>query len=88
MVGAIEDINAQRAQLAAERKKIGDDQTRIRENVRAIGATTDLGRRYLDTLKTQEDRLAEIGTLDDGLERELVAKKKTAVDFVRQLTLD
>ena len=88
MVGAIEDINAQRAQLAAERKKIGDDQTRIRENVRAIGATTDLGRRYLDTLKTQEDRLAEIGKLDDGLERELVAKKKTAVDFVRQLTLD
>jgi hypothetical protein len=90
-LGAIvNDINkarTQRAQLDAERKKIADDQNRIRQNLQSVGQGSDLGRRYLDTLKSQEDRLAEIGRLDATLENDIAARRQTAEDLARHLTL-
>jgi hypothetical protein len=90
LTGLVEDMNkakAQRDQLESERDRIVLDQGRVRENLRSVGQGSDLGRRYLATLKTQEDRLAEIGTLDAKLEKEIDARTKAAEDAVRQLTL-
>jgi hypothetical protein len=90
-LGAIvNDINkarAQRTQFEAERKKITDDQNRIRQNLQSVGPASDLGRRYLDTLKSQEDRLAEINRVDTTLENEIAAKRRSAEELAQHLTL-
>jgi hypothetical protein len=90
-IGAIvSDINkarTQRTQLEAERKKIADDQNRIRQNLQSVGQGSDLGRRYLDTLKSQEDRLAEINGSDAMIENEIAAKRQLAEELARHLTL-
>ena len=67
LTALVEDMNkakTQRSQLDTERERIGRDQERVRDNLQSVGQGSDLGRRYLATLKTQEDRLAEIGNLD------------------------
>jgi hypothetical protein len=86
----VEDMNkarTQRSLLDTERERIVRDQARVRENLRSVGQASDLGRRYLATLKTQEDRLGEISAADAKLEAEIDAKTKAAEDAVRQLTL-
>ena len=90
LTALVEEMNktrAQRSQLDDERERIVRDQERVRDNLRSVGQASDLGRRYLTTLKTQEDRLADIGILDAKLEKEIDAKTKAAEDAVRQLTL-
>jgi hypothetical protein len=86
MAAEINKTRSQRTQLEAERKKIADDQERIRRNLQSVGQGTDLGRRYLDTLKTQEDRLAEIARTDQTLEGEITAKQRAVEQLARQLT--
>jgi hypothetical protein len=78
---------AQRSQIESERKKLADDQERIRRNLESVGQQSDLGRRYLDMLKTQEDRFAELARSDQALEREIAAKRQSAQELVRELTL-
>jgi hypothetical protein len=89
LAAIVADINksrSQRTQLDAERKKIAEDQERIRRNLQSVGQGTDLGRRYLDTLKSQEDRLAEITRTDQGLENEVAVKQRSVEQLARQLT--
>jgi len=86
----VEEMNrakVQRGQLENERERIVRDQDRVRSNLQSVGQNSDLGRRYLATLKSQEDRLVEIGNADAKLEKEIDAKTKAAQDAVRQLTL-
>ncbi|MGZ8402643.1 MAG: DUF4139 domain-containing protein [Rhodoplanes sp.] len=87
LVTEINKAKSQRAQLDAERKRIAEDQDRIRRNLQSVGAGSDLGRRYLDTLKSQEDRLADITRSDAALEYGLAAKRKSAEEVARQLAL-
>ena len=87
VVADINKARAQRAQLEAERKKIGEDQDRIRRNLQSVGQGSDLGRQYIDTLKSQESRLAEIARTDQALEADIDAKRKNAEQIARQLTL-
>ncbi len=87
VVGDITKINAHKRELDVERKRIGDDQERIRKNLTSAGQSSDLGRRYLDTLKTQEDRLAAIATEEKKLDEELAAKTRQAEDVAQALVL-
>lgn len=87
LVTEINKTKSQRVQLDAERKRIAEDQDRIRRNLQSVGAGSDLGRRYLDTLKSQEDRLADITRSDAALEDGLAAKRKSAEEVARQLAL-
>jgi hypothetical protein len=90
LAALVEDMNkakVQRGQLESERERIARDQERVRNNLRSVGANNDLGRRYVATLKSQEDRLAEIAALDAKLEKEIDARTRAAEDAVRQLTL-
>jgi hypothetical protein len=87
IVNDIAKARTQRTQLEAERKKIVDDQTRIRQNLQSVGQGSDLGRRYLDTLKSQEDRLTELNAADAALENEIAAKRLSAEELARHLTL-
>jgi hypothetical protein len=86
----VNDINKARAehnQLEAERKKISEDQDRIRRNLESVGQGSDLGRRYIDTLKSQEDRLAEIARNESALDVDIAVKRHAAEDAARALTL-
>lgn len=90
LAAIVEEINktkAQRRELDGERGRIVSDQTRIRNNLQSVGQGTDLGRRYLDTLKTQEDRLVEIGKSDTDLQKQIEAKERAAEEAAKQLTL-
>lgn len=83
----IAKANAHRRALDAERKKIGEDQDRIRKNLASTGASSDLGRRYLDTLKSQEDRLAAIASEEKTIEQDIAAKMKEAEGVAQALVL-
>lgn len=87
LAGGIAKVNARLRALDTERSKIGDDQERIRRNLASTGSSSDLGRRYLDTLKAQEDRLAAMGAEEKALDDELAGKTKEAEDVAQNLTL-
>ena len=87
LAGGIGKANAHRRALDAERKKIGEDQDRIRKNLASTGASSDLGRHYLDTLKSQEDRLAAIATEEKTIEQDIAAKMKEAEGVAQALIL-
>ena len=63
------------------------DQARIWENLKSVGQGNDLGKRYIDTLKSQEDRLAQIAQQDRDAEADIAAKRKSAEDVARQINL-
>jgi hypothetical protein len=87
--GLVMDLNsatARRAELAAEAKRIADDQARIRQNLAAVGQSSDLGRRYVDALRKEEDRLAEIAAADKALQSEIADKRRAAEDLAKNLS--
>jgi hypothetical protein len=87
LVEEITKAKAQRGQLEDERSRIVADQARLRANLQSVGQTSDLGRRYLATLKGQEDRLAEIAKFDGEREKDIQVKQQAAEALVRQLKL-
>ncbi len=75
------------SELEAEEQAIVTDQARLRENLAAVPADSDLGRRYLRQLSEQEDRL-------ESLRAEAKARRQAVEDaaealraFIGQLTL-
>ncbi len=52
-----------------------------------MGQGSDLGRRYLDKLKGQEDRLATIASEDESLEKLIAAKQMVAQELAQSLSL-
>jgi hypothetical protein len=87
IVADINKAEAHRVELEGEREKIASDQERLRKNLGAVGKDTDLGRRYLEKLKGQEDRLAAIASEEETLEKEVAAKRKAAEEAARALSL-
>jgi hypothetical protein len=87
LVADISKASVRRRDLDAERKKIGDGQDRIRKNLASVGQGSDLGRRYLETLKTEEDRLAAISAEDGAIAADLAEKTKAAEDIAQALVL-
>ena len=87
LVAQINKAEKRREDLEAERKKIDDDQGRVRQNLSSVGSSSDLGRRYLDTLKKQEDRLAAIEEADKGVEKDIAARRAAAEELARGLKL-
>ncbi len=87
LVAAMNDAKARREKLEAETAKITEDQNRLRENLKSVGQGSDLGRRYLDKLRAQEDRIAAIATEDEALEKLTAAKQKSAQELAQSLSL-
>jgi len=86
----IADINtatARKDKIAGEARQISEDQDRIRRNIEAAGRGSDLGRRYLDTLRVQEDRIGAINTEIAKLDADIAAKQEQAAQIGKTLTL-
>ncbi len=87
VVADINKAEQRRNELESETSTIGDDQERIRKNLQTVGQGSDLGRRYLDTLRTQEDRLQAIRDEQKKLEAEVAAKRAEAAEIAKTLVL-
>ena len=70
-----------------EREKIVADQERIRANLQSVGSGTDLGRRYLDAMRTQENRLAELEKSDRTAAETMATRRRDAEEIVAKLKL-
>jgi hypothetical protein len=86
-VSAINDASRRRGDLEAEMNGIAEDQERLRKNLQAVGQGSDLGRRYLGALKTQEDRLDAIREEMKKLEAAIEAKRAEALEIAKSLVL-
>jgi len=87
VVDSLSKLNDRKSDIDSERKKIGDDQDRIRKNLASVGQGTDLGRRYLDLLKTQEDRLVALSTEERKIEGDIAAANRKAEEIAQALVL-
>lgn len=87
VVAEIGRARAQRDHNAEEREKIAADQERIRANLQSVGAGSDLGRRYVETLRGQENRLSELGRSDQAAADTIAARRKEAAEIVKTLKL-
>lgn len=58
----VADLRGKLTRITQQVSAIQGDQGRIRQNMQAIDKTTDLYRRYLNTLTEQEDQLASLNT--------------------------
>jgi len=87
VVETLSKLNNRKDEIDGERKKIGDDQERIRKNLASVGQGTDLGRRYLDLLKTQEDKLTAFSTEERKIDGDLAAANRKAEELAQALVL-
>jgi hypothetical protein len=87
VVAQINKAEKRQEDLEAERRKIDEDQRRVRQNLTSVGSGSDLGRRYLNTLKKQEDRLAAIDEADKAVKKEIASRRAAAEELARGLRL-
>ena len=87
VVTAINKAEQRRNELETETGAIGTDQERIRKNLQTVGQGSDLGRRYVDTLRVQEDRLQAIREETKKLEAAVAAKREEAAQLAKALVL-
>ena len=79
------------AALENEQKSIGNDQSRVRENLQRLGQTPDeasLRQRYVKQLDSQEDRIAAIKTEQEKLDAAKSAAQKQLEDLILKLSID
>ena len=84
----INALQARITELDRERSVIGEEQGRIRENMRTIERTTDLYARYMNKFSEQETRLEAITAQRTEASREQDRVRKELEDFLRDLDVD
>jgi chromosome segregation ATPase len=87
IIGDMNKANAQRERIEKEREAITQDQQRIRSNLSSVGQSSDLGRRYLDALRNQEDRLTALAQDNKSIDAKLEQAREAAEAVAKQLTL-
>ena len=83
----IDRIDGEIANANAERDRLYEEQKRIRDNLAAVPEGSDLQRRYLATLATQEDRLIALEQKVTALQSERATAAKALDDYVNSVTL-
>jgi hypothetical protein len=78
---ALAELNARREQLAQQIASIGEDQTRVRENMTRLERDSDLYRRYVQKFGEQEDAIEKMRTETEKLQKEskLPASRWTSI---------
>ena len=83
----IDRIDGEIAKANAERDRLFEEQKRIRENLAAVPEGSDLQRRYLATLATQEDRLIALEQQLAALQNERTTAAQALDSYVNSVTL-
>lgn len=79
------DIALQR--IANERQNIATDQQRMRENLQSVGVTSGVGKRYLDKMQDQEDRLAALEEEEKDLQEKRVEAQQALEQFIASIDM-
>jgi hypothetical protein len=83
----VERLDRQVRQASNERERIAKDQERLRENLARVPSTSDLAKRYLDQLKSQEDRLDQLRRTEDETRQNLQAAQDALADGIAKLEI-
>lgn len=82
------DLQRQHQQKNQEIATIDQEQTRIRENMRAIDRNTDLYNRYVKKFTVQEDRIETLREESRELEQRITAAQRSLDEYLSKLNLD
>ncbi|MGD1914827.1 MAG: DUF4139 domain-containing protein [Phycisphaerales bacterium] len=83
----IADLRSEVERVRGQVNSIERAQSRIRENMRAIDRTTDLYRRYLETLSGQEDTIAELGRQAQDLANRVTQAEADCREYFEKLNV-
>jgi hypothetical protein len=81
----VAELERQVKEKASERAAIAQGQERLRENLRTVGASTQLGKRYLQKLNAEEDRIEQLDAEIADLRRRLAARRDELAAYVSAL---
>ncbi len=79
------DTTSQRTRREARVTEISNDQARIRANMERLSQTSDLYKRYVKTLNSEEDELAGLADQIAKLRDQEAAQTKEAGDFIQSV---
>jgi hypothetical protein len=85
--GSVSHFEALESSLETQAERIFEDQKRLRENLAAVPANSDLARRYLKQMNDSEDALAKLNTAGEKAAGELEKARKALTDYITGLTL-
>jgi len=85
--GTVDTLDRQIKEATAERDNFAKDQDRLRQNIQSVPAGSDMAKRYLDSLRTQEDRLDKLRVAEDDARQKLAAAKAALADAIAKLEL-
>jgi hypothetical protein len=87
MQGEIFDLQQKVNDIENRRQAIYNDQERLRENLKTVSTNTPIGKRYLDTMNTQEDQLNQMTASQTDLNAKIAAAVQALNDYVGGLNL-
>lgn len=83
----VDRLDRQIKETGAERDNIAKDQGRLRDNLKSVPAGGDLAKRYLDNLKSQEDRLDKLRVAEDDARQKLAQARAALADAIARLEI-
>lgn len=87
MKQSIDRLQGQMNQKRAELTRIQQGQQRLRENIKTVGATSTLGKRYLQKLSAEEDLIEKLEKEIAGLQNEINKQNDAFAKHVQSLNV-
>ncbi len=85
--GEVDKFDRAAKEAAAERDSIAKDQDRLRQNLTSVPPGGDLAKRYLDTMKTQEDRIDQLRAAENDAKQKLAPARAALADAIVKLEI-
>jgi chromosome segregation ATPase len=85
MKNRISQLEQQLRDKELELRKIQDGQGRLRENLKTVGASSQLGKRYLQKLNTEETEIDQLDEEIASLREQLTAKRDELANHLNNL---
>ncbi|MGQ0675674.1 MAG: DUF4139 domain-containing protein [Rhodospirillales bacterium] len=82
--GEVDRLDRLAKEAEAERDGIAKDQDRLRQNLQSVPAGGDLAKRYLETMKKQEDRIDQLRLAQDDAKAKLKAARDALADAIQK----
>jgi hypothetical protein len=82
--GEVDRLDRLAKEAEAERAQIAKDQERLRQNLASVPAGGDLAKRYLDAMKTQEDRLDQLRAAEADARAKLKAARDALAEAIQK----
>jgi hypothetical protein len=86
--GALAQTNSELQRAQDQLQRYRSAQSRIRENLKAVDATTDYHQRLLDKLKSQEDEIESVRSRIETLEQKKAKQQVRLTRYLNDLDVD